>query len=69
MTNEWKLFDTAPRDGTSFDAWVASDFGGWRVVNLHFRRNGMLYREGESIPIELPRWPTHWMPLPSGPAQ
>lgn len=67
MAQGWQSFATAPRDGSLFDVWVPSDHSGWRVVNLCFRK-GKLYREGQTAPISLPRWPSHWMLPPEAPA-
>jgi hypothetical protein len=63
----WQPITSAPRDGTKFDVWIKDDLGGWREVNLSLGPNGKLYREGRIAPIDLPRWPTHWMPRPSAP--
>lgn len=65
----WQPIETAPRDGVKFDAWVPDAFGGHRMVNLSFNRKGQLRQHGLITPAELPRWPTHWMPLPTPPTE
>lgn len=61
----WQSIESAPRDGTTFDVWVPDEDGGYRVTDLYFSKRGLLLRGGG--PAELPRWPTHWMPLPEPP--
>jgi hypothetical protein len=63
----WREIESAPRDGTTFDAWVPDSFGGRRMTSLSFDRRGQLRQDGLLTKAELPRWPTHWMPLPSPP--
>lgn len=63
----WQDIASAPRDGTRFDVWVPSESGGYRVTDLWFGHSGKLYG-GDPWPADLPRWPTHWMPLPNPPA-
>lgn len=64
---DWQPIETAPKDGTKFDAWVPSRFGGYRMADLSFGPRGKLRQHGELTAAELPRWPTHWMPLPAPP--
>jgi hypothetical protein len=64
----WLPIETAPKDGTKFDAWVPSAFGGHRMCNLSFNHKGQLRQHGLLTAADLPRWPTYWMPLPETPA-
>lgn len=66
---EWQPIETAPKDGTKFDAWVPDAFGGHRMTGLSFNNRGKLRQHGLLTDAELPRWPTHWMPLPAPPAR
>ncbi|WP_373318459.1 DUF551 domain-containing protein [Laribacter hongkongensis] len=72
---EWQPIETAPKDGTEFDAW--SKFGG-RVPNV-FWGNPTSSRttskcfcvyeyEWHVVPV-LDNTLTHWMPLPAPPKQ
>ncbi len=63
--SEWREIATAPRDGTRFDVWLASN-DGYRVTDLWFGGDGKLYG-GDPWPADLQAWPTHWMPLPAAP--
>src|ERR1044071_4755482 len=63
----WRTIETAPKDGTKFDAWAPSRFGGYRMADLSFGPRGKLRQHGELTAAELPRWPTHWMPRPAPP--
>jgi hypothetical protein len=66
--SEWQPIETAPKDGTPFDAWVPDAFGGRRMTGLSFNWRGKLRQHGLLTAKELPRWPTHWMPLPEPPS-
>lgn len=63
----WQDISSAPKDGTKFDAWVPDAFGGHRMTDLSFNARGQLRQHGLLTPAELPRWPTHWRPLPPAP--
>jgi hypothetical protein len=63
----WQPIETAPKDGTKFDAWVPDAFGGRRMTELSFNWRGQLRQHGLLSAADLPRWPTHWRPLPSPP--
>lgn len=62
----WQPIETAPRDGTRFDVWIPSERGGWRATDLHFNERGAICR-ASGIIADIPRWPTHWQPLPEPP--
>ena len=64
---DWQPIETAPKDGTKFDAWIPDNFGGHRMCDMSFNTRGKLRRYGLLSDDELPRWPTHWMPLPAPP--
>lgn len=63
----WRPIDTAPRDGTYFDVWIPSDYGGYRVANLKRTERGTFFQYCHPFPADLARMPTHWMPLPPAP--
>ena len=63
----WRDIADAPRDGTKFDAWVPDAFGGRRMCDLSFNAKGQLRQHGLLTEADLPRWPTHFMPLPAAP--
>lgn len=63
----WQDISTAPKDGTKFDAWVPDAFGGHRMTGLSFNSRGKLRHHGLLTEADLPRWPTHFRPLPSPP--
>ncbi len=65
----WQPIETAPKDGTKFDAWVPDAFGGYRMAGLSFNTRGKLRQHGLLTEADLPRWPTHWRPLPGPPAR
>lgn len=62
----WQPIETAPKDGTYFDAWFVLENGhGCRFANCSYH----YYSDGWRI-IGRPSvgWKaTHWMPLPSPP--
>ncbi len=64
----WQPIETAPKDGTKFDAWVPDAFGGYRMAGLSFNTRGKLRQHGLLTEADLPRWPSHWRPLPEPPA-
>lgn len=64
----WQSMDSAPKDGTKFDAWVPDAFGGHRMTGLSFNRRGQLRQHGLLTAADLPRWPTHWRPPPPPPS-
>ena len=62
----WLPIESAPKDGeTSFDIWVTSKEGGYRISNV--------MRSDAVWVFDLMEWPdemvpaTHWMPLPTPP--
>ncbi len=68
---EWQPIENAPRDRTWFDVWVpsfAEPGKGYRVPDLVMTEGGTLFRVGETHPVRLAHWPTHWRPRPSPPA-
>lgn len=67
----WQPIETAPKDGTKFDAWAD---GGYRITGVFW--NGTSYsvawwnREYEidcTSPLASYDALTHWMPLPAPP--
>ena len=65
----WQPIATAPKDGRKFDAWVPDPFGGHRMCNLSFSAKGMLRQDGILTAADIPRFPTHWQPLPAPPQE
>jgi len=65
---EWQPWDTAPTDGTYFDAWVEPNKKGregFRAPHVHFDLDAFWTTETEYL-YELGT-PTHWRPEPEGP--
>ena len=61
---DWQPIETAPKDGSSFLAWV----GNWMTVAHWHRHQQCLATNGptyERYPAD--EMPTHWMPLPNPP--
>lgn len=60
----WQLIETAPRDGTLFDAMR----NGIRFTDCQFDEHGRLFRVHSypSVTTRFRKWPTHWMPRPAG---
>lgn len=63
----WRDIASAPKDGTKFDAWVPDAFGGHRMTGLSIGPRRTLRQHGILTGADLPRQPTHWMPLPAAP--
>ncbi len=78
----WQPIETAPRDGTEFDAWVVEPHGSYRVTGVKWGKGDYFlmsdapcfleYRALDDEPWRY-RWQecernlTHWMPLPEPP--
>ena len=66
----WQDISTAPKDGTSFDAWLKHSDGGCRHTDCFFAWGVLSYLHDEIgvTPVEtLSIIATHWMPLPEPP--
>lgn len=64
----WQPWETAPIDGTYFDAWVEPNKKGregFRAPHVHFDLDAFWTTETEYL-YELGT-PTHWRPEPEGP--
>jgi hypothetical protein len=71
---EWKTIDSAPKDGTEFQAWiVGSGCSGWEP-RCRYSDEGTFQVWGR-IDYDIDGWdflvspthPTHWMATPSAP--
>jgi len=67
--DEWQPIETAPKDGTRFDAWTREgrvpDVW-WDAQRGEWVEWGLL--EFGGVGARRPLWPpTHWMPIPEGP--
>ena len=67
--SDWQPIETAPKDGTKFDVWIPDAFGGHRMCDLSFNFRGKLRKNGMLTEADMPRWPTHWMPISKPPVQ
>jgi hypothetical protein len=70
---DWRLIETAPKDGTEIDVWCSSshpgDNGGYRIANAYWSRAEHKWlKRGQGDCRTWMHQPTHWMPLPSAPA-
>ena len=79
---EWKTIDSAPKDGSIFQAWVEQatppacdwmDKGGWWEAECRYGEDEAFQVYGR-IDYDMDDWetrydlkPTHWMPLPEPP--
>jgi hypothetical protein len=79
--SEWQPIETAPRDGTTVDAWVPGEFAR-RVADVSWREptdSEWWVHGGDTIetpdaawhdcfgPLAKDEQPTHWMHLPAPP--
>lgn len=66
---EWQPIETAPKDGTEVDVWVADGTGGgYRIADAYWCASRERWRfNGQIHDIAWTDDPTHWMPLPSPP--
>lgn len=71
QNNEWRPIETAPKDGTEVDLWIASGNGDFRFTGCvfydhHWRKSGgyetIAWHFGDDS-LE----PTYWMPIPEPP--
>ena len=73
---DWQPIETAPRDGTEFQAWFTRQGSGWWEPRARWR--GDVYNVPEvwgRVDFDTNDWdfappdaiPTHWMPLPPPP--
>lgn len=73
VADEWRPWDSAPRDGSYFDAWVEPirrSEKARRIPHAQFCKtlNGFWAMEfGTTDEIEALGKPTHWRPEPEGP--
>ena len=58
--NEWRLIETAPKDGTSILG--NSNYSGVQIAQMSWTDNGWWIDK-----LDLPDSPTHWMPIPALP--
>lgn len=68
-TYEWRPIETAPKDGTMVDLWVANwKPNGMRVTNCFWARAANCWKL-DILAIGYDPLPeiTHWMPLPEPP--
>ena len=74
--SEWQPIETAPKDGTEFQAWVVlkdRTAGGFWEPKCRFNEHGAFEIFGR-VDYDEDGWdcflhlePTHWMPLPEPP--
>lgn len=70
-TNEWKLIETAPKDGTSIVGW--NEEFGFKICNYlghenykgEFEFGWIVFSYGDTYEFR----PTHWISLPELPPQ
>lgn len=70
--SEWQPIETAPRDGTEFQAWI--DQYGWEPA-CRYNPDTEAFEIFGRIDYDQDGWdsyhhmtPTHWMPYPAPPA-
>lgn len=64
--DEWKLIETAPRDGTTVFAqnWQTAQRG---MVHFNGQGEWEMVDGLTNMPMGIGFYPTHWMPLPKQP--
>jgi hypothetical protein len=66
----WMPIETAPRDETSVDLWVKSDFISYRLTDAWWCSDGECWYArgsyGDTEPLT-DGTPTHWIPIPKAP--
>ena len=73
-SGEWQPIETAPRDGTEFQAWVVHMGHGYWDWQCRYNEHGAFESFGR-IDYDMDGWevspgtPTHWMPNPSAPTK
>ena len=74
---EWQPIETAPKDGTEFQAWIVRDGGiGFWAPECCFNEHGQFGVWGR-VDYDEDGWdyglthltPTHWMPRPNPPEE
>lgn len=75
---DWKPIESAPRDGTEFQAWIMpeeSDGGYWEP-KARFNPDSEVFELWGRVDYDQDGWdcyhwlhPTHWMPLPPPPQE
>lgn len=78
MINEWQPIETAPKDGTEFQAWVVPKYlpvsaGSWET-RARFHPDTEQFEVWGRIDYDIDGWdfyynltPTHWSPHPASP--
>jgi len=74
MTAEWKPIETAPKDGTEFQAWVVHNGTGWWEPRVRFDPDTEMFQIWTRVDYDQDGWEngytaTHWMPLPPPPSE
>jgi hypothetical protein len=62
----WKLIETAPKDGTWVMLFVAQDEA-WCPIVARWNGDGWGDEASSSFFVEGLNWPTHWAEIPPGP--
>ncbi|WP_341237917.1 hypothetical protein [uncultured Limnobacter sp.] len=73
--SEWKPIESAPRDGTEFQAWVKSSYHkGWWEPKVRFDRDNLRFEIWGRVDYDEDNFDfypdtklTHWMPQPTPP--
>ena len=72
---EWQPIETAPKDGTWFDAWITARYEKYRVADAFWCKHNSCFMHGEldrygPYPTDWEHGKaTHWMPIPAPPAE
>lgn len=71
----WQPIETAPKDGTNIDlwakCWIAGDdsFMWRRFADCYWTKgDSMTNHSSYWVRMDTGWYPTHWMPIPDGPA-
>jgi hypothetical protein len=76
MTEAWQPIETAPKDGSEFQAWAGSYDGGWWEPKARINPESERVELWQRVDYDQDGWEaengddwnvTHWMPLPTPP--
>lgn len=74
--SEWRPIETAPKDGTNFQAWCTHSTGGFWEPKARFNPDTGAFEMWGRVDYDMEGWetyphsaPTHWQPLPEPPSE
>ena len=73
--SEWQPIETAPKDGSEFQAWVVNEYHQWWEPRARFVEGSDSFQVFGRVDYDIDDWdyvnaiPTHWMPHPQPPKE